>query len=61
MTGKELIALMKKNGWKLDRIEGSHHVMVKDGNRIEVISFHGNRDLPTGMLHSILKRTGLKP
>ena len=31
MKGKELIKLLKKEGWKLDRINGSHHIMEKEG------------------------------
>jgi predicted RNA binding protein YcfA (HicA-like mRNA interferase family) len=30
MTGKEFIKLLKKEGWKLDRINGSHHIMIKE-------------------------------
>jgi len=29
MTGKELVKLLKKDGWTLDRIKGSHHIMIK--------------------------------
>ena len=58
MTGRELIRLLEKFGWQLDRIKGSHHVMKK-GNQTEIIPVH-NKDIPTGLLNSILKRTGLK-
>ena len=57
MKGKELVKLLKKNGWTLVRIQGSHHVMKK-GNQIEVIPVH-NTDLPVGLTKAILKRTGL--
>jgi len=59
MTGKEAVKQLKKLGWKLDRIHGSHHIMVK-GSQTEPIPVHGNKDLPTGLLHAIAKRTGLK-
>jgi len=29
MTDKQLIKLLKQNGWELERIQGSHHIMVK--------------------------------
>lgn len=29
MRGKELVKLLEKYGWVLDRISGSHHIMVK--------------------------------
>lgn len=58
MKDKELLKLMLKDGWTLERINGSHHILKKD-NRIEVIPIHG-KDVPTGLLQAILKRTGLK-
>lgn len=58
MKPKDLIKELEKNGWELDRIRGSHHVMKK-GNQTEVIPYH-NKDLKIGILNAILKRTGLK-
>lgn len=58
MKDKDLVKLLIQNGWKVDRIKGSHHVMCKD-NKTEVVPVHG-KDVPTGLLHQILKRTGLK-
>ena len=58
ITGKELVRLLKKNGWEIKRINGSHHILQK-GNRVETIPVHGT-DLPPGLLNAILKRTGLK-
>lgn len=58
MRDKDLIALLKREGWELVRINGSHHVLQKDG-KTEVIPVHG-KDVPTGLLNAILKETGLK-
>lgn len=58
MKGKDLVKLLKENGWYVDRISGSHHVMKK-GRMTEIIPVH-NTDLPPGLLNTILKRTGLK-
>lgn len=58
MKDKDLLKLLLQNGWKLDRVKGSHHVLKKDG-MTEVIPIHG-QDVPTGLLNAILKRTGLK-
>ncbi|HED38041.1 MAG TPA: type II toxin-antitoxin system HicA family toxin, partial [Ignavibacteria bacterium] len=33
MKGGDLIKLLEKEGWVLDRISGSHHIMVKDKMR----------------------------
>lgn len=58
MKGKELVKLLEKNGWKLDRINGSHHIMEKDGHSISV-PVH-NTDIQKGLLHAIKKEAGLK-
>ena len=58
MKDKDLLKLLMQNGWKLDRVKGSHHVLKKDG-MTEVIHIQG-QDVPTGLLNAILKRTGLK-
>ena len=58
MKDKDLLKLLLQNGWVLDRVKGSHHVLKKDG-QTEVIPIHG-QDVPTGLLNKILKRTGLK-
>ena len=58
MTGKELIKILLKDGWDIDRIKGSHYIMKKN-NQIEIIPYHTN-EIKTGLLNEILKRTGLK-
>jgi len=59
MTGKELITLLKKNGWIIDRIKGSHHILIK-GTETLVVPVHGKKEIPQGTLTSILKKAGLK-
>ncbi|MBD5156474.1 MAG: addiction module toxin, HicA family [Butyrivibrio sp.] len=58
MKDKDLLKLLEKNGWKLIRINGSHHVLQKNG-KTTVVPIHG-RDVPIGLLNTILKETGLK-
>ena len=58
MKDKDLLKLLQKNGWKRERIRGSHHVLIK-GDKTEIVPVHG-RDVPIGLLNAILKRTGLK-
>lgn len=59
MKDKDLLKLLKKNGWIETRVNGSHHVLQK-GDKTTVIPIHG-RDVPIGLLNTILKETGLKP
>lgn len=58
MKDKDLLQILKKNGWNLVRINGSHHVLQKDGKTV-VVPLHG-KDVPVGLLNRILKETGLK-
>ena len=57
MRDKDLLKLMQKNGWKVVRVNGSHHILEKNG-KIEAIPIHG-KDVPNGLLNAILKRHGL--
>ena len=56
LSGKDLANLLEKYGWKLARINGSHHIYIKEG-KIERISLpvHANKDLKIGLLKHILK------
>ena len=45
---------MKRNGWEVKRIKGSHYIMKKD-NEIEVVPVH-NKDLKAGLENAIIKR-----
>jgi predicted RNA binding protein YcfA (HicA-like mRNA interferase family) len=48
-----------KDGWEVERVSGSHHVMRHpDGHHVS-IPVHGNRPLPAGTLASICRSVGL--
>jgi predicted RNA binding protein YcfA (HicA-like mRNA interferase family) len=59
VTGRELIKLLRKHGWHLDRVAGSHHILKRQSKTL-TIPVHGKKDLPKGTLNSILKEAGLK-
>ncbi len=59
MTGKDVIGKLKANGWTLDRIHGSHHILTKDRRAVPV-PVHGSRDLGAGLLAAIQRQTGVK-
>ena len=59
MKDKELLSLLKKNGWTLVRIKGSHHRLEKDGFPPITIPVHGE-DMKKGLETAILKQAGLK-
>lgn len=58
MKDKDLLALLKKNGWKVDRINGSHHILKKDGKTIS-LPVHGE-DLGKGLEHKLKEQAGLE-
>ena len=58
MKDKELVKLLQNNGWSLDRIHGSHYILVK-GNKNLSVPVHG-RDMKKGLETAILKQAGIK-
>ncbi len=60
MTGKEVILVLMRNGWNLDRITGSLHILSKPGWGSISVPLHGSKDLKNGTLHRILKDAGIK-
>jgi len=58
MTAREIMKILKENGWELLRIQGSHHVFGKPGCRPVPVPFHGNTDLGIRG-KQILKQAGI--
>ena len=60
MTFRELEKLIKKDGWYLVNVEGSHHHYRHPSKKGKIqIPRHGG-DLKKGLLNAILKQAGLK-
>ncbi|MDR1306300.1 MAG: type II toxin-antitoxin system HicA family toxin [Treponema sp.] len=59
MSGKDFVKLLKKQGWAVDRITGSHYIMRK-GNASLSVPVHGNEDLKPGIFNSLMKEACLK-
>ena len=59
LSGKIFLKLLKQHGWKLSRINGSHHIMEK-GKQTISIPIHGNISLGKGLEKKLLKLTGVK-
>jgi len=60
VNGKQLINILKKYGWELDRIKGSHYILVKEEKRSIPVPVHGSKDLPPGLVSAILKQADIK-
>ena len=60
VSGRELARAVTRKGWSLARINGSHHIFVKEGQRERlVIPLHGNRPLKVGLLRYLMKMAPL--
>ena len=60
LSGKRLIKVLEKAGWKTIRIRGSHHIL-SDGVKIIVVPCHSSKSLPPGTQRALLKDAGIKP
>ena len=61
MKVREVIKLMEKDGWDLERIKGSHRQYKHPYKKgLVTISGHLNDDIAKGTFSSILKQSGLK-
>ncbi|RQT68089.1 MULTISPECIES: type II toxin-antitoxin system HicA family toxin [Burkholderia cepacia complex] len=60
MSSSELIRMLKDDGWRLVRVNGSHHHFKHPTKPGLVTVPHPNKDLPIGTTKSILKTAGLK-
>uniref|UniRef100_A0A831XLG5 Type II toxin-antitoxin system HicA family toxin n=1 Tax=Geobacter metallireducens TaxID=28232 RepID=A0A831XLG5_GEOME len=61
MNGKEIIKRLEREGWRLARVEGSHHIMEKEGTpRCVPVPVHGTKDVGIGLMKAIERQTGVK-
>ena len=58
MPGADVVAALKKWGFEVDRVEGSHHIMKHPDGRGTTVPVH-NRDVAKGTMGSIMDDTGL--
>ena len=55
ISGKNFAKILERNGWKLLRIHGSHHIYGKTGSIVRIsLPIHGNRELKIGLLKHLL-------
>ncbi len=56
-SGKELISILRKFGFEVIRIKGSHHFLKHIDGRATVIPVHSNENIGIGLFMKILKDT----
>jgi predicted RNA binding protein YcfA (HicA-like mRNA interferase family) len=60
VSGKAFLKAAQAHGWVLDRVKGSHHIMIKEGEEsILTIPVHGNQPLKIGLLRALMKQAHL--
>jgi len=59
MTSSELIRELRRAGWVLDRVRGSHHVFYHPDHAELVVVPHPKKDLGIGPVAAIRKQAGL--
>ena len=55
LNSRQLISLLKRRGFALDRQSGSHAVFIHPDGRRTTVPIHGKRDLGKGILHQIMR------
>ncbi len=58
IRGKQFVKQLRRLGWQLARISGSHHIMKLEDKTVSV-PVHGNRELAIGTLRALLKQVGV--
>jgi predicted RNA binding protein YcfA (HicA-like mRNA interferase family) len=54
ITGKEMVSFLRRQGFQLVRVRGSHHFFER-GTTHTTVPVHGSRNLKIGTLRSILR------
>jgi len=60
VCGDKHVAVFKKAGWKLNHVEGSHHILIKDGSDVHLsIPVQRGKDLGIGLLKKLIAKAGM--
>ena len=60
LSAKKIIKVLKKKGYTLDRVHGSHHVFIRDSDQKSAsVPVHQGRDLGRGITRAILSDAGI--
>ena len=55
-SAKEIIKILKQNGFQLDHSTGSHFIFYHRESKTRVVVPYHNKSLPKGTMYSILKQ-----
>jgi len=58
--GKKHIAAFMRAGWVENHVEGSHHILTKEGSQVHLsIPVHAGQDLGVGLLRKLIGKAGM--
>jgi len=61
ITGKQLIKILERHGWSLQRKESSHFIYAKQSLSVKIsVPIHGSKPIKIGLLKHLLKQAGIK-
>ncbi|NLJ70976.1 MAG: addiction module toxin, HicA family [Clostridiaceae bacterium] len=60
MNSREVIKILKQDGWYLVRVRGSHHQYKHPSKQGTTTIKHPDKDIPIKTLKSIQKQSGVK-
>jgi predicted RNA binding protein YcfA (HicA-like mRNA interferase family) len=56
ITGPQMCRLLEENGWRRERIKGSHFIYAKTGERkVIFVPVHASQDLKPGLASRIAR------
>jgi len=59
MNAKEIIKILKENGFVKKSQKGSHEKYIKDDKTV-IVPIHGKKDIPVGTIKSIELQSSIK-
>jgi len=59
VSGEDLVKFLESLGYRVTRTRGSHIRLVSNGGQATTIPIHAHRELPKGLLHSIIHELGI--
>jgi predicted RNA binding protein YcfA (HicA-like mRNA interferase family) len=55
VTGREILAALKRGGFVESHVKGSHHFLRRPGGKLFPVPVHAGETVPSGTLKSILR------
>ena len=60
ITGSQAVRAFERFGFRLDRVKGSHHILIRPGHRFHLsVPVHGDSPLKRGLLRQLIRAAGL--